>query len=222
MLVVAGTIPGGRGVDGVRRRRARGPVPAPTGAQARSLTPARHRSDPRAAHPPAQASARRAAHTHVEGRHDRSACCASSRDAAVQRWSCTRSTATCSAGISTRRRERTFRVIERMLAHATDRLIAVSDEVRDDLVRFRVAPSAKFVGDPLRLRPRRARAPRRFDPRAQARGGRRGRTRLRDRLGRTADRRSSGRSTSCALRPTSMEASSCWPATVSCAASSRR
>jgi glycosyltransferase involved in cell wall biosynthesis len=42
------------------------------------------------------------------------------------------------------RRERTFRVIERMLAHATDRLIAVSDEVRDDLVRFRVAPFAKF------------------------------------------------------------------------------
>ena len=41
-------------------------------------------------------------------------------------------------------RERTFRVIERMLAHASDRLIAVSDEVRDDLVRFRVAPFAKF------------------------------------------------------------------------------
>ena len=42
------------------------------------------------------------------------------------------------------RRERTFRIIERMLAHVTDRLIAVSDEVRDDLVRFRVAPFAKF------------------------------------------------------------------------------
>jgi glycosyltransferase involved in cell wall biosynthesis len=41
-------------------------------------------------------------------------------------------------------RERTFRVIERMLAHASDRLIAVSDEVRDDLVRFHVAPFAKF------------------------------------------------------------------------------
>jgi glycosyltransferase involved in cell wall biosynthesis len=42
------------------------------------------------------------------------------------------------------KRERTFRVIERMLAHASDRLIAVSDEVRDDLVRFRIAPFAKF------------------------------------------------------------------------------
>jgi glycosyltransferase involved in cell wall biosynthesis len=41
-------------------------------------------------------------------------------------------------------RERAFRIIERALAHASDRLIAVSDEVRDDLVRFRVAPFEKF------------------------------------------------------------------------------
>ena len=41
-------------------------------------------------------------------------------------------------------RERMFRVIERVLAHASDRLIAVSEEVRDDLVRLRVAPFAKF------------------------------------------------------------------------------
>jgi glycosyltransferase involved in cell wall biosynthesis len=42
-------------------------------------------------------------------------------------------------------RERAYRVLERALAHATDRLIAVSDEVRDDLVRLRVAPVDKFV-----------------------------------------------------------------------------
>jgi glycosyltransferase involved in cell wall biosynthesis len=41
-------------------------------------------------------------------------------------------------------RERAFRIIERALAHASDRLIAVSDEVRDDLVRFGVAPLEKF------------------------------------------------------------------------------
>jgi glycosyltransferase involved in cell wall biosynthesis len=42
-------------------------------------------------------------------------------------------------------RERVYRVVERALAHATDRLIAVSDEVRDDLVRLGVAPVEKFV-----------------------------------------------------------------------------
>jgi glycosyltransferase involved in cell wall biosynthesis len=42
-------------------------------------------------------------------------------------------------------RERTFRLVERALAHATDALVAVSEEVRDDLVRFRIAPSEKFV-----------------------------------------------------------------------------
>jgi glycosyltransferase involved in cell wall biosynthesis len=42
-------------------------------------------------------------------------------------------------------RQRAYRVIERALAHATDRLIAVSDEVRDDLVRLRVAPATKFA-----------------------------------------------------------------------------
>jgi glycosyltransferase involved in cell wall biosynthesis len=43
------------------------------------------------------------------------------------------------------RRERAYRVAERVLAHATDRLIAVSEEVRDDLVRFNVAPPEKFA-----------------------------------------------------------------------------
>jgi glycosyltransferase involved in cell wall biosynthesis len=43
------------------------------------------------------------------------------------------------------RRERVFRVLERALAHATDALIAVSPEVRDDLVRLKIAPSSKFA-----------------------------------------------------------------------------
>lgn len=42
-------------------------------------------------------------------------------------------------------KERAFRLVERALAHATDRLIAVSEEVRDDLIRFRVAPAAKIA-----------------------------------------------------------------------------
>ena len=42
-------------------------------------------------------------------------------------------------------RERAYRIAERALAHATDRLIAVSDEVRDDLVRLHIAPAAKFA-----------------------------------------------------------------------------
>jgi glycosyltransferase involved in cell wall biosynthesis len=43
------------------------------------------------------------------------------------------------------RRERAFRLLERLLAHASDALIAVSAEVRDDLVRLKVAPRAKFA-----------------------------------------------------------------------------
>jgi glycosyltransferase involved in cell wall biosynthesis len=43
------------------------------------------------------------------------------------------------------RRERVFRLIERGLAHATDRIVAVSEQVRDDLVRFRVAPPEKIA-----------------------------------------------------------------------------
>jgi glycosyltransferase involved in cell wall biosynthesis len=41
-------------------------------------------------------------------------------------------------------KERGFRLVERTLAHASDALIAVSDEVRADLIRFRVAPAPKI------------------------------------------------------------------------------
>ena len=53
------------------------------------------------------------------------------------------------------RRERVFRLVERGLAHITDRLIAVSDEVRDDLVGYGVAPAGEVRRGALRLRPRR-------------------------------------------------------------------
>ena len=48
-------------------------------------------------------------------------------------------------GYFDRRRELFYRLLERALAHATDRLIAVSVEVRDDLVALRVAPRSKFA-----------------------------------------------------------------------------
>jgi glycosyltransferase involved in cell wall biosynthesis len=43
------------------------------------------------------------------------------------------------------RRERVFRLIERLLARSADALVAVSEEVRNDLVRFGVAAEERFV-----------------------------------------------------------------------------
>lgn len=43
------------------------------------------------------------------------------------------------------RREWIYRGIERVLAHASGALIAVSEEVRDDLVRLKIAPQEKFA-----------------------------------------------------------------------------
>ena len=42
-------------------------------------------------------------------------------------------------------REQVYRTIERALARRTDALVAVSDEVRDDLVAMGVAPPSRFV-----------------------------------------------------------------------------
>ena len=49
------------------------------------------------------------------------------------------------SGYFSRRWESVFRRIESVLAHASGTLIAVSDEVRDDLVAFRVAKPGRFV-----------------------------------------------------------------------------
>jgi glycosyltransferase involved in cell wall biosynthesis len=42
-----------------------------------------------------------------------------------------------------------YRLVEKLLAHVTDRLIAVSAEVRDDLVGLHVAPASQFEVVPL-------------------------------------------------------------------------
>lgn len=49
------------------------------------------------------------------------------------------------SGYFSPRRERVFRAIERLLARPTSALVAVSEEVRDDLVRFGVAPRERFT-----------------------------------------------------------------------------
>jgi len=57
------------------------------------------------------------------------------------------------------RRERAFRLIERGLAHACDRIVAVSDEVRDDLVDLHVAPATKIGVIPVGFDMRRLSVP---------------------------------------------------------------
>ena len=49
------------------------------------------------------------------------------------------------SGYFSPRRERVFRTIERVLGRSTSALVAVSEEVRDDLVRFGVAPRDRFT-----------------------------------------------------------------------------
>jgi glycosyltransferase involved in cell wall biosynthesis len=49
------------------------------------------------------------------------------------------------SGYFSRRWERVFRLIERALAHTSGTLVAVSEEVRDDLVRFGVARADRFA-----------------------------------------------------------------------------
>ena len=49
------------------------------------------------------------------------------------------------SGYFSRRWERFFRWIERLLAHTSGTLVAVSNEVRDDLVGFGVAPARRFA-----------------------------------------------------------------------------
>jgi glycosyltransferase involved in cell wall biosynthesis len=49
------------------------------------------------------------------------------------------------SGYFSPRRERFYRLVERALAPTADALVAVSTEVRDELVSFGVAPSSKFT-----------------------------------------------------------------------------
>jgi glycosyltransferase involved in cell wall biosynthesis len=49
------------------------------------------------------------------------------------------------SGYFSPRRQRVFRLVERLLGRSTGALIAVSDEVRDDLVAFGVAPAERVV-----------------------------------------------------------------------------
>ena len=70
------------------------------------------------------------------------------------------------------RRERAFRLLERMLAWSTDALVAVSDEVRDDLVRLHIAEARKFAVIPYG-----------FDLDARVDGSAETRKRIRERAG---------------------------------------
>ena len=53
------------------------------------------------------------------------------------------------AGYFTPRTEAVYRSVERVLARRTDALVAVSEQVRDDLVALRIAPADRFVVIPL-------------------------------------------------------------------------
>ena len=85
------------------------------------------------------------AHAHRQGRRDRPRRGAPRRPRAAADRSSTRSTATSCAATSAASARGVFRLLERWLARITDALIAVSPEVRDDLVALGVAPASKFV-----------------------------------------------------------------------------
>ena len=94
-------------------------------------------------------------HTAKAGAIARAAALARRRRAAAGRR-CTRSTVTSSRATSAAARTAFFRQVERTLARASDVLVAVSPEVRDELVELGVAPHEKFavirLGIPLEER----------------------------------------------------------------------
>ena len=153
----------------------------------RELSPRRGPGgDPRPAPDHPAAAPGRPPHAHRQGRRDRAACRLSSAARGRGRIVHTYHGHVLS-GYFSRRWERVFRSIERPLARTTGTLVAVSDEVRDDLVGFGVAPARALRRRPVRLRPA-----------AVGRGGRRGAARdanrarrrrrhVRRRLGRPAD-----------------------------------
>ena len=114
-------------------------------AASRDLAAARPARDPapRAADPARAADD--PAHAHGEGRRGRADRRAARAAARGRRSSCTRSTGTCCADTSARVTTFGFRTLERWLARMTTALVAVSPEVRDDLVALGVAPGQKFA-----------------------------------------------------------------------------
>ena len=138
------------------RERARRSLSAPARADSRAVAAQRPGGDPGAACAPPRASARRAAHAHVEGRHDRAdrrarGAGARSRGRVVHTFhghvlSGYFSRGASASSGSSSGRSRT----------PPTRSSRSASEVRDDLVRFRVAPREKIAVDPVRVRPRRS------------------------------------------------------------------
>ena len=145
VVVVAGTLAAGEesmeyvadelGVDRARRSR------RSSASSRRGATP---RRSARCAGSCANATPRRPPHAHGEGRRDRAARGAHRRPGptARRRPHLPRPRP---QRLLQPRRERVFRLVERLLGRATGALVAVSDEVRDDLVRFGVAPAERFT-----------------------------------------------------------------------------
>ena len=145
MLVVAGHAGRRRGVDGVRRdelgvRRAQAP-----GAAAAALAAGRRAR--RSASCAAILTARRpdVLHTHTAKAGATGRIAALLAGSARPRAVVHTYHGHVLSGYFGRRWERVFRRIEWLLAHATGTLVAVSDEVRDDLVRLGVAPAERFA-----------------------------------------------------------------------------
>ena len=145
VVVVAGTLAEGEeSMEYVAARSRRADRPA-AGAAARAVTLRRCHGRARAPANRGATSRRRPPHPHGQGRCDR----AHRRDA-VARGGWPRTTVHTFhghvlSGYFGSRRERAFIQVERLLARKTGAIVAVSDEVRDDLVRLGVAPPDKIV-----------------------------------------------------------------------------
>ena len=118
-----------------------------------------------------------------------------------------------------------FRLLERLLARITDALVAVSPEVRDELVALGVAPASKFRVIRLGIELDERVAARRGGARRDPAGDGDRRRPLRRRLDRPDDRREADRrraaGRSARLRDDGVDASSAWSATAPTATRSR-
>ena len=116
------------------------PAPAPRDLAA----PRPARDDPARPDDPRRA-ADDPAHAHGEGGRGRPRRRAARRPRAGRRSSCTRSTATCCAGTSAGSGPASSACSSGCSPAITDALVAVSPEVRDELVALGVAPASKFA-----------------------------------------------------------------------------